>query len=121
MGVSPRVVSGWASTRCPIRAAGNQEVAALPRHAGRSPEISVDNPPWTGYQTEAEQPAVTALPLQLDSALASASPELRATLAISWGNGEKQQKKLSRPDAEPLPWPGLVHEIFAAPQDGQIG
>ena len=64
---------------------------------------------------------MTALPLQLDAILASASPELRATLALPWENGEKEQKELSGPNAEPLPWPGLVHEIFAAPPDGQIG
>lgn len=58
------------------------------------------------------------LPIQLDDALATASPEVRASLVM--GFEDSPDERLAE-DWEPSPWPGAVHEVFAAPAGGESG
>ena len=55
---------------------------------------------------------------QIDAAFASATPELRAVLA----SGILDVPPLGGAAGlvEPVPWPGVMHEVFAAPAGGQV-
>lgn len=55
---------------------------------------------------------------QIDAALASATPELRAVLVAGIADGHPPGGAASL--AGPAPWAGVMHEVFAAPAGGQI-
>src|SRR5690606_31941736 len=46
------------------------------------------------------------------------SPEVRAALVMGFENSSDQRPA---EDWDPLPWPGAVHEGFAAPAGGESG